>query len=311
MRIGWYPQLGTVLVATPSEGDHMISDIIGEWEVTVVDRGGEAFAGRIAFLLNDDKVVVRDADPEVTARPARVEIDGETIRFELLSAGSSRGSTHHNYELRMQGADEFAGTRRRGMLARVPIIGRRVEVAPLAEADAFSALAQAEAEVVAALEAARRAAERAAAARAAVPSAEASVQPTVPPVVLATLPAPTAPPASVPVAVPPVVDVPPAPVPPAPVPPAPVAPVPVAPASAPAPGAGVLRISHRLTRGEIVVLAAEIHPQVYVWGGSYAAADPRLREAGWQIVEIDSDETTHVDETLIRHAATVRETVAG
>jgi len=72
----------------------------------------------------------------------------------------------------------------------------------------------------------------------------------------------------------------------------------------------VLRISHRLTRGEIVVLAAEIHPQVYVWGGSFAAADPRLREAGWQIVEIDTDETTEVDEVLIRHAATVRESVS-
>lgn len=284
----------------------MISDIIGEWDVSVVDRGGEATAGRIAFLLHDGKVVVRDADPEAASRPARVEFDGETIRFELLSAASSRGNAHHNYEIRLQGGDGFTGTRRRGMLARVPISGRRVEQPSLGAADAAAALAEAEADVVAALEAARRAAERAAAVRAAVPSAAASVQPAVPPVVLATLPAPTAPPASVPVAVPPVADVPPAAVP-----QAPVSPAPVAPASAPAPGAGVLRISHRLTRGEIVVLAAEIHPQVYVWGGSYAAADPRLREAGWQIVEIDSDETTHVDETLIRHAATVRETVAG
>lgn len=261
----------------------MIRDIIGEWDVVLPGKE-ETPAGRIVFLLHDGRVVVKDADPESTSRPNRVDVDGDLIRFEFLSPGSSRGNTHHIYELRMQGADAFTGTRRRGMLARVPVSGTRVEVTPEAAADAAMLLAEAEAEVVAALEAARRAAERAAAARAAVPSAEPSVQPAVAPAVLAALPAPSAPPAFVPVAAAPV------------------------PAQAPDEG-DQLRITHRLTRGEIVVFAAEIHPQVYVWGGSFAAADSRLREAGWQIVEVDTEETTAVDDQLIRHAAAVRESV--
>ena len=264
----------------------MISDIIGEWDVSVADRGGDTLVGRIAFVLHDGKVVVKDADPEVTSRPARVEFDQELIRFEFLSPGSSRGNIHHSYEIRVQGADAFTGTRRRGMLARVPVSGQRVENPASAPADAAALLAEAEADVVAALEAARAAAERAAAARAAVPSAPLSVLPPVAPVVLASLPAPSAPPVFVPAL------------------------VSTAPAEPePEPGGNRLRITHRLTRGDIVVLAAEIHPEVYVWGGSFAAADSRLREAGWQVVEVETDETTEVDEQLIRHAATVRESV--
>lgn len=260
----------------------MIRDIIGEWEVNLVEKGRQTSVARIEFVLTDDKVVVRDADPEAAGRPARVEFDGERIRFELLSGGSSRGSIHYVYEIRLNGDDTFDGTRRRGMLTKSPIAGQRVALVAPAPADAAAVLAKAEAEVVAALEVARRAAERAAAARAAVPTAEPTVQPSVAPVVLATLPAPTAPPAPAP------------------------APVPVPEDQH---GKRMLRVSHRLTRGEIVVLAAEIHSQVYVWGGSYAAADPRLREAGWQIVEIDTDEVTEVDDALSRHAAAVRESV--
>lgn len=184
----------------------MPHDIIGEWDLVDTTKGRDAPLGRIAFLEQDGALVVRSADPEVTDRPARVDVDGWTLRFELLSAGSSRGNAHHAYELSMHGTEAFSGTRRRGLLPKTPITGRSVatpaldlegspaarqpeqlanritipggvaeakaraaeaaERASLAAAEAAAALAEAEA--AAAMEAARRAAETAAAARAAV-----------------------------------------------------------------------------------------------------------------------------------------------
>ncbi len=312
----------------------MIGDIIGEWDVTLVEKGKETPAGRIVFASHDGKVTVRDADPDAASRPARVDVEGETIRFEFLSAGSSRGNTHHNFELRMQGPDVFAGTRRRGMLAKTFVTGQRVGVAPgvlaltsgpvqvtagpdaapdslaaakaraaeaaerasLAAAEAAAALAEAEA--VAALEGARRAAERAAAARAATTRA---VRTPVAPEVLATLPAPTDPPAFVPLA---------------PVAQAAQAEVVEAPdadvePSPHAPGRRLLGITHRLTYGDSAVLAAEAFPGVFVWGGTFAAPEQRLREAGWEIVAVDTDEAIEVDGLLIQHAAMIRDTVSG
>lgn len=297
----------------------MLHDIIGEWDVQTVDKGKESAAGRFAFVEHDGKVVVKDADPDVAGKPARVEFDGDIIRFEFLSAGSSRGNTHHNYELRLHGPDAFDGTRRRGMLAKTSVVGRRIGVAPavvtpspastslaplpgnvaaakakaaeaaerasVAAAEAAAALAEAEA--VAAMEQARRAAERAAAARAAVVPPEPVLRPPVAPDVLATLPAPTEPPAFVPMA-----------------------PVAQAPAASGSPEKRSLGITHRLTYGDSAVLAAEVFQSVFVWGGSFAASEQRLREAGWEIASIETDETIGVDELLLRHAAMIRDSVA-
>jgi len=326
----------------------MNPDIIGEWAVTLVEKGKETHAGRIVFAARDGRIWVTDADPDNAGRPARVDVDGETLRFEFLSAGSSRGNAHHNFELQLQGADVFAGTRRRGMLAKTFVTGQRVasgalalpagsadagapdtaydtlaaakaraaeaaERASLAAAEAAAALAEAEA--VAALEGARRAAERAAAARAAATPA-APVRIPVAPEVLATLPAPTDPPAFVPLA-------------------------PVQAGQAPerevefagheaehdaghdaaheagvasppphAPGRRLLGITHRLTHGDSAVLAAEVFPSVFVWGGTFAAPEQRLREAGWEIVAVETGETIEVDGLLIQHAAMIRDSVS-
>ena len=288
----------------------MIRDIIGEWDLTLIEKGRETPAGRILFAERDGRVVVMDADPEAATRPARVDIDGDVMRFELLSAGSSRGSAHHFFEVRQLEADALVGTRRRGMLAKTQLTGHRVELSALEPADAAALLALAEAEVAVALEAARRAAERAAAARAAVPSAGSTMQPTVAPVVLAALPAPTAPPAQPAVTPAPVPEARPEPVPEAVSEPTPEAgPVPTVPVLAQELNDRTLRISHRLTRGEIVVLAAEIFPDVYVWG-TFAAAGPRLREAGWALDEVATDETIHVDDALLQHAFAVGQSVA-
>ena len=303
----------------------MNRDILGTWEITLTDKGKDASAGRITFHHHDGKVVVSDADPEAAGRPARVDFDGETIRFELLSPGSSRGNTHHTYEIVVHGQDGFAGTRRRGMLARVPVTGERVlgaltdlpevtagdpsallqgnlaeakaraaeaaERAALAAAEAAAALAEAEA--LTALDAARRAAEKATAARAAIPSRPAAeaISPTgyqaVTPELLAELPAPTEPPAFVPTV--------------------------SAMAGSGAPSAGartrLLPITHRLTHGDRTVLAAVAFPGVFVWGGSFAAPEFRLRDAGWTVTAITSDDVLEIDESLFQHAASVRDSL--
>lgn len=79
----------------------MYSDILGEWELVMGENGKGVSGGRILFLEKDGKIVVKDADPEAEDPPARVSVEGEKLRFELLSAGSSRGNVHHNYELRL------------------------------------------------------------------------------------------------------------------------------------------------------------------------------------------------------------------
>ncbi len=107
----------------------MTHDIVGEWdlnEVSKANKGKDSFLGRIAFLEQGGKIVVKDADPESTDKPSRVDIDGDTIRFEILSGRSGRGNTNHTYEITMQGPYAFGGTRRQGLLQRTPITGQRV-----------------------------------------------------------------------------------------------------------------------------------------------------------------------------------------
>jgi hypothetical protein len=194
----------------------MAHDIIGDWEVTHVEKGASVVIGRITFSETDGRLVVTDSDPDEGGAVSRVEVEGETLRFEHLGGGSSRGTVRHVFEVVMQGPAEFAGTRRRGMLPRTPVTGQRVpdpldalagnlagakaraaeaaERAALAAAEAEAAFAEAEA--AAALEAARRAAQKALAARAAATTqaAEAQVpQLVVPPEVLAIIPAPAQP----------------------------------------------------------------------------------------------------------------------
>lgn len=306
----------------------MNRDILGTWEITLTDKGRDASAGRITFRDHEGKLVVVDADPEVAGRPARVEVDGETVRFELLSPGSSRGSVHHSYEIVLQGPDAFAGTRRRGMLARVPVSAQRVlgalDVAPeaasgepstalvpisanvaeakaraaeaaerasLAAAEAAAALAEVEA--VTAMDAARRAAERATAARAAIAaehapaSLAADAHRPVPQELLAELPAPTEPPAFVPTT--------------------------VVGASAGTTSGGsrtrLLPVTHRLTHGDRTVLAAVAFPGVFVWGPSFAAPEDRLRAAGWTVTAISTDDVIEIDEPLLEHASSVRDSL--
>ncbi|AYF99240.1 hypothetical protein [Protaetiibacter intestinalis] len=184
----------------------MTSDILGEWDLFLGESGRGGWAGRVEFFDNGSALAVRDADPEAQGRPARVDASGAVLRFELLSAGSSRGNAHHVYEIAFSGGDLLTGTRRRGLLTKAPFVGRRVAVAsgPASLADAEAAALAAEAEATAALEAARLAAAKVAAARAAVQSFEspdtpaaASAPAGVVGEVLAILPAPSAPPVPV------------------------------------------------------------------------------------------------------------------
>jgi hypothetical protein len=194
----------------------MAHDIIGEWEVSLVEKGRPVPIGGITFFERDGRLVVTDSDPDEGGAISRVEVDGETLRFEHLGGGSSRGTVRHTFEIVLRGSSAFEGTRRRGMLARTPVSGQRVvdpldaiagnlagakakaaeaaERAAVAAAEAAAALAEAEA--AAALEAARRAAQKAVAARAAAATqatdAHAS-QLVVPPEVLAIIPAPAQP----------------------------------------------------------------------------------------------------------------------
>ncbi len=111
----------------------MTHDIVGEWDLTEVAKGAkgkDSHLGRIAFLEQGGKVVVMNADPEAADKPARVEIDGNTIRFEILSGRSGRGNTNHAYEITLRGHRAFDGTRRQGLLSKTPIIGQRVGDAP-------------------------------------------------------------------------------------------------------------------------------------------------------------------------------------
>jgi len=193
----------------------MAHDIIGDWEVSLFDRSEPGPIARLTFFENDRGLAVTDSDPDEGGAVAHVELDGETLRFEHVSARSARGMTRHTFEIVLQGPSVFTGTRRRGMLARVPITGARVvdpldaiagnlaeakakaadaaERAAMAAAEAAAALAEAEA--AAALEAARRAAQKAVAARAAAAQAgEAASSPlVVPREVLAIIPAPAQP----------------------------------------------------------------------------------------------------------------------
>lgn len=107
----------------------MTHDIIGEWELSdpsKAAKGKEAALGSIVFLEQDGKVVVKSADPDVTDKPSRVEFEGDTIRFEMLSAGSSRGNSHQVYEISLHGPYAFGGTRRQGLLPKAPVTGQRI-----------------------------------------------------------------------------------------------------------------------------------------------------------------------------------------
>ena len=193
----------------------MAHDIIGDWEVSLFDRNEPGPIARLTFFENERGLAVTDSDPDDGGAIAHVELDGETLRFEHVSSRSARGMTRHTFEIVLQGPSVFTGTRRRGMLARVPITGTRVvdpldaiagnlaeakakaadaaERAAMAAAEAAAALAEAEA--AAALEAARRAAQKAVAARAAAAQAGEAASSTlvVPPEVLAIIPAPAQP----------------------------------------------------------------------------------------------------------------------
>ncbi|QEO09543.1 hypothetical protein [Protaetiibacter larvae] len=191
----------------------MAHEIIGEWDVALSQKGESVPLGRLSFFEKEGRLVVVDSDPEVGGSPADVESDGDTLRFEILGAGTSRGATRHVFEVTMRGHASFTGTRRRGMLARVPVAAQRV-IDPLdalagnlagakakaAEAAARAALAaaeaaaaQAEAEAAEAIEAARRAAQKAVAARAAASTPSAATPLVVPSEVLAIIPAPAQP----------------------------------------------------------------------------------------------------------------------
>ncbi|MFT4285479.1 MAG: hypothetical protein QM598_11660, partial [Protaetiibacter sp.] len=114
----------------------MIDDILGEWDLILGESGRGDWDGRIAFLERDGRLLVQDADPESRSTPSRVEVAGTTLRFEMLSAGSSRGNAHHTFELTPAEDGTLRGTRRRGLLARTPLVGRRVVGADAGAADA-------------------------------------------------------------------------------------------------------------------------------------------------------------------------------
>lgn len=285
----------------------MIRDIIGQWDVSVVEKGKVAPVGRLDFWESDGRLLVIDMDPEAGTAPSRVDFDGAAFRFELASGGSARGTTRHTFEVILHGAEAFGGTRRRGMMARVPISAQRVggaagvatsslaeakakaaeaaERAAVAAADAAAALAEVEAAT--AFEAARRAAETAASARAAATAAEVPLlaaasapRPPVPAEVLALLPAPAVTPA-----------------------------FPAASVQAP-PSTRRVQVTHRLTCGDSMLLAVELLPGVFVWGESFPASEQRLREVGWTATPIASEATLEVEETQIQHAFTVHSALA-
>lgn len=188
----------------------MAHDIIGDWEVALTGKGEAAPIGRLRFFEKDGRLLVTDPDPEAGGEISRVEVAGDVVRFEQSGGGSSRGTARYTFEVSLRGHGVLEGTRRRGMLARVPIAGQRVidpmdtiagnlsearakaeeaaERAALAAAEAAAALAEAEA--AAALELARQAAQKAVAARAAAAGGAAAPSLVVPREVLAIIPAP-------------------------------------------------------------------------------------------------------------------------
>ncbi|RQP10558.1 MAG: hypothetical protein EAS51_08670, partial [Microbacteriaceae bacterium] len=117
----------------------MAHAIVGEWEL-FKGEGGGAPLERIEFLEEDGRLRVRYADADTPQPWARVDETGDALRFEILSAGSSRGNAHYSYELTLTGPAGVAGTRRRGLLAKVPVTGRRIAAAPAAGPDAAVAL---------------------------------------------------------------------------------------------------------------------------------------------------------------------------
>lgn len=295
----------------------MIRDIIGEWDVSSVEKGKAQSVGRLSFRLAEGALQVVDTDPDAAGPLARVDVDGSTLRFELLAAGSSRGVTRHLYEISLLSSATFGGSRRRGMMARVAVTGQRVNAMPagasgssLAEAKARAAeaaeratqaaaeaaAALAEVEAASALEAARRAAERAASARAtalgsghaALPT-PASGQKAVPPEVLAILPAPTQPAAFG----------------------SPTASDATAVALTAVPAVRRVRATHLLSCGETSLLAVEVHPGVFVWGESFPATAQRLREVGWTVLPVQSDQLIAIGETQLAQATTVARAAAG
>ena len=64
----------------------MIDDILGEWDLILGENGRGDWDGRIVFQLAEGRIVVADADPDASGRPSRVELAGDTVRFEMLSA---------------------------------------------------------------------------------------------------------------------------------------------------------------------------------------------------------------------------------
>ncbi|WP_166867672.1 hypothetical protein [Salinibacterium sp. ZJ70] len=296
----------------------MIRDIIGEWDVSIVEKGTAQSVGRLSFRLAEGVLRVVATDPDAAGPAARVDVDGSTLRFELLAAGSSRGVTRHVYEVSLLSPSTFGGSRRRGMMARVPVTGQRVNAMPggafgssLAEAKARAAeaaeratqaaaeaaAALAEVEAASALEAARRAAEKAASARAAALGSETpAVLPTppsgrraVPPEVLAILPAPTQPAAFG----------------------SRVSSDATVVALTTASSVRRVRATHLLSCGETSLLAVEVHPGVFVWGESFPATAQRLREVGWTVVPVQSDQLIAIGETQLAQASTVARAVAG
>ena len=102
----------------------MFRDFLGDW-MLMFDDVHSTTAERIRVFLNDGAVFVGDADSGDAVRPVRAELADDTLRFELLGRGSARNTTRYSYELRMRSRSELVGTRRRGLLARVPITARR------------------------------------------------------------------------------------------------------------------------------------------------------------------------------------------
>src|SRR5690606_4904745 len=97
----------------------MVRDIIGEWDGSIVEQGKAQHAARLSFRLAGGSLQVVDGDPEGDGQVARVEVDGDTFRFEMLAPGSARGVARHLYEVSLLNPATFSGTRRRGMMARV------------------------------------------------------------------------------------------------------------------------------------------------------------------------------------------------
>ncbi|MCS0499397.1 hypothetical protein [Protaetiibacter mangrovi] len=308
----------------------MIRDILGEWDISQIDRTKKTSLGRIAFLERDGRVVVVDTDPDGAGTAARVEFDGAAIRFELLSAGSSRGNAHYTYEISLHGPYAFGGTRRRGLLAKTPITGERVGelaapapaawappvVAPshagelssdfsgmpgsLAEAKARAAEAAERAALAAAeAEAAQAEVEAAAALENARRAAERAAAARA--AVAAQAPATPTHPVAVPVTEEALAAL-----------PAPTEPPAITPgsrATAAPHAAAAMRVTHRLSGGGSTIMAVEVFPDVFVWGESYATTD-RLRGIGWSASPIDTDERIEVAARLLQQATLLRDSLA-